>query len=83
MDYVGKVAVITGASSGIGKQVALDMAARGVKVGLIARRRERLDALGLRVLGESPKSGADGKRIFFVHPGDTAGVLMEFCADRD
>ncbi len=41
---------------------------------------DRLSALGLRVLGEAPKLGADGKIIFFVHPKDTAGVLMEFCS---
>lgn len=39
-------------------------------------------ATGLRVLNPEPKNGADGKRIFFLHPKDTGGVLMEFCADR-
>ena len=43
---------------------------------------ERLKDLGLRVLGDGPKDGADGKRIFFVHPKDTFGVLMEFCSTR-
>jgi len=41
---------------------------------------ERLRAAGFRLLNESPKRGADGKRIFFVHPKDTAGVLIELCA---
>ena len=40
-------------------------------------------ALGLRLLNDAPKPGADGKQIFFVHPKDTGGVLMEFCSDRD
>jgi len=35
---------------------------------------------GLRVLGVRPKKGADGKTIFFIHPSDTEGVLMEFCS---
>lgn len=39
-------------------------------------------ALGLRLLNDAPKQGADGKQIFFVHPKDTGGVLMEFCADE-
>ena len=43
---------------------------------------ERLGALGLQVLGDAPKPGADGKIIFFVHPKDTLGVLMEFCGDQ-
>ena len=34
------------------------------------------DALGLRRLG-APRPGADGKRIAFLHPKDTAGVLVE------
>lgn len=28
-----------------------------------------------------PKQGADGKRIFFLHPRDTHGVLIELCGD--
>lgn len=35
---------------------------------------------GMNVLGNGPKTGADGKMIFFVHPSDTEGVLMEFCS---
>lgn len=43
----------------------------------------QFNVLGLRVLGDAPKPGADGKMIFFVHPGDTEGVLMEFCGERE
>jgi short-subunit dehydrogenase len=43
MDYRGRVAIVTGASSGIGRQVALDFAARGAGVVISARRRELLD----------------------------------------
>jgi short-subunit dehydrogenase len=45
MPFAGQVAVITGASSGIGWALARELAAHGCKVGLIARRQEKLRAL--------------------------------------
>jgi len=44
-----KVAIITGASSGIGEATALALAAAGAKVALVARRAERLEALTKRI----------------------------------
>ncbi|WP_205695639.1 SDR family oxidoreductase [Conexibacter sp. SYSU D00693] len=41
----GRVAVITGASSGMGAATAESLAAAGAKVALLARRKDRLDAL--------------------------------------
>src|SRR5262245_34877097 len=45
MSFENQVAVITGASSGIGWALAKVLAAEGCKVGLVARRREKLATL--------------------------------------
>ncbi|MDD5309733.1 MAG: SDR family NAD(P)-dependent oxidoreductase [Deltaproteobacteria bacterium] len=41
----GKVALVTGASAGIGRAVSLDLARAGMRVALLARRAGRLDAV--------------------------------------
>ncbi len=40
---------------------------------------QHLAAEGVRLLNDAPKRGADEKLIFFVHPRETAGVLVEIC----
>jgi NADP-dependent 3-hydroxy acid dehydrogenase YdfG len=47
----GRVAVVTGASGVLGGAIARGLAVAGARVGLLARRRDRLDALA-RDLGE-------------------------------
>jgi methylmalonyl-CoA/ethylmalonyl-CoA epimerase len=38
---------------------------------------ERCRAAGVRLIDESPRIGAEKKRIAFLHPASTAGVLVE------
>jgi methylmalonyl-CoA/ethylmalonyl-CoA epimerase len=37
----------------------------------------RCRAAGIRLIDETPRLGAEGKRIAFLHPSATAGVLIE------
>jgi NADP-dependent 3-hydroxy acid dehydrogenase YdfG len=46
------VALVTGASSGIGEATALSLAAEGATVAVVARRRDRLEALAGKILAE-------------------------------
>jgi methylmalonyl-CoA/ethylmalonyl-CoA epimerase len=38
---------------------------------------ERCRAAGLRLIDQRPRLGAEGKRIAFLHPASTHGVLVE------
>jgi len=48
-DFRGTVGIVTGASSGIGEALARALARRGMRVALLARRRDRLDALAAAI----------------------------------
>jgi methylmalonyl-CoA/ethylmalonyl-CoA epimerase len=38
---------------------------------------ERCRAAGIRLIDQTPRVGAEGKRIAFLHPSATGGVLVE------
>lgn len=38
---------------------------------------DRCRQAGLRLIDDAPRLGAEGKRIAFLHPASTAGVLVE------
>ncbi|HEX6484406.1 MAG TPA: SDR family oxidoreductase [Ktedonobacteraceae bacterium] len=64
-DLRGKVAIVTGASSGIGEAVAEELVRRDVHVALFARRVDRLQALAQRLAGQ-------GNEEPLIVPGDVS-----------
>lgn len=40
---------------------------------------QRLKEAGVRLIDETPRRGAHGNLIAFLHPSSTAGVLIELC----
>lgn len=57
METNSNVAVVTGASAGIGKATALTLADRGYNVALVARREEKLDTVAKEIESNGGKSG--------------------------
>jgi methylmalonyl-CoA/ethylmalonyl-CoA epimerase len=41
----------------------------------------RCRAKGIKLIDETPRMGAEGKRIAFLHPASTGGVLIELTED--
>ena len=42
----------------------------------------RLAGEGFQLIHQTPKDGADNKRIAFLHPKSTHGLLVELCQER-
>lgn len=43
----------------------------------------RMEKEGFQLISASPKDGADNKRIAFLHPKSTEGLLVELCQERN
>jgi len=54
--FAGQIAVVTGASSGIGKAIALSLAAQGATLCLVGRDQERLEAVAAIARSAAPRT---------------------------
>src|SRR5258708_4567481 len=75
MSFAGQVAVVTGASSGIGWALAKALARDGARVGLVARRVEELQRLAAEI------AQAGGTAL--AAPADVANRQQTVAAIRD
>jgi 3-oxoacyl-[acyl-carrier protein] reductase len=66
----GKVALVTGASSGLGEACALELAREGVRVAVAARRKDELE----RVAQMARQAGSSDARSFVVDLADSRSV---------
>jgi len=52
-----------------------------VKVDNIKAALEELKCKGVMLVDDKPRAGAEGKKIAFIHPKSTKGVLLELCEE--
>jgi NAD(P)-dependent dehydrogenase (short-subunit alcohol dehydrogenase family) len=76
MDFQGKVALLVGASSGMGRVLALRLAAEGAIVVATARRRERLDMLAADVHARGGRCSAHAAD---AQDGRAAASVVQAC----
>jgi len=54
-----------------------------LQTGNLADRLKALKAAGVNLIDETPRVGAGGAGIAFVHPKSSGGVLLELCEPHD
>jgi uncharacterized protein len=73
--FDGRLALVTGASSGLGALFAQRLAARGMSVILAGRDRGRLEQIAERVAHDSPAVSAEMATVDLARPGGVAELL--------
>jgi len=49
----------------------------------LEERLQEAEAAGIRLIDSTPRKGAEGLSIAFIHPRSTFGVLTELCEDKN
>jgi NAD(P)-dependent dehydrogenase (short-subunit alcohol dehydrogenase family) len=79
VDFTGKVALVTGAGSGIGEATALLLAERGCKVGLLGRSEDELGSVADQI---QRKGGEDLKLVADISRAEQMKTAVETLIDR-
>src|SRR5215208_3537911 len=77
LGIAGRVALVMGASKGIGRGIAAALAAEGAKVAMASRSPERIEAAAAEIEGETLPLVADSEDLerLAALPGEAAGEL--------
>ena len=78
----GTIAVVTGASSGIGEATARALAAEGSTVALLARRRDRLETLALEINARPGGGAADIHEVDLSEPDAVSETIERVVGQR-
>lgn len=78
--FAGRVALVTGASSGIGRETALQLADQGCRVLLVARSREDLETLAKHIAAEGGQAHAYPADLSDLD--DVARLVRDVLADH-
>jgi short-subunit dehydrogenase len=73
----GATALVTGASSGIGEEFAVELAARGANLVMVARRQDKLDAVRSALLARHPDLRVEVITADLSHPDAGADIARQ------
>jgi NAD(P)-dependent dehydrogenase (short-subunit alcohol dehydrogenase family) len=71
----GKVAIVTGAGSGIGRAIAIALAREGAQIALIGRSRDKLDETAAEIRANAPSAEAISLVCDITQASDTKSVV--------
>jgi short-subunit dehydrogenase len=80
LDLAGRTALVTGASAGIGREMARILARDVRTLVLVARRRERLDELASELVAANPSLRVEVKAVDLADRSATRSMLDELAA---